>query len=395
MAINFPNSPSLNDIYTYAGRSWQWNGDAWQAYPGPALVGPTGPTGSGPTGPTGATGTPGPTGPASGPTGPTGPTGNSGTSGTTGPTGPTGPASGPTGPTGGIGPTGPTGTGPTGPTGASITGPTGSSGLTGPTGPTGSASITDGVKGQITVSDSGATWTVNANSITGGQIASGAIGSSQIASGGVSSGNIASGAINSSSLIGSGVIQGTNIASSTIDATKLSFSVPSLSGANSWSATNTFTASPGLIIQQSSGTASTGYRVGSTNCSVYSTTTFISVATPSGNVMVVQNTGGNGVQGTGPYTNTSDITLKENIQPITDALSIVGSMNGVYYNWKRDPKKVQHIGMIAQDVQPIIPSLVQSSPIDGKLGISYAQLVAVLINAVKELKAEVDALKAK
>lgn len=393
MAINFPSSPTVGDIYTYAGRSWQWNGEGWQAYPGPALVGPTGPTGTGPTGPTGATGTPGPTGPASGPTGPTGPTGTSGTSGTTGPTGPTGPASGPTGPTGDTGPTGPTGTGPTGPTGPSVTGPTGSSG---PTGPTGSASITDGVKGQITVSDSGATWTINANSITGGQVASGAIGSSQIASGGVSSGNIASGAINSSSLIGSSVIVGSNIAAGTIDATKLSFTPPSLTAANSWTATNTFTAAaPGIIIQPSSGsTASSGYRVGGTNCSVYSTSTFISVSTPVGNNMVVQNTGGSGVQGTGPYTNTSDITLKENIQTITGALSIVESLDGVYYNWKRDPKKVQQVGMIAQDVQAVIPSLVQASAVDGKLGISYAQLVAILINAVKELKAEVDALKA-
>jgi len=53
MAINFPSNPNVGDIYTYAGRSWQWNGTAWQAYPSPALVGPTGPTGNtGPTGPT-------------------------------------------------------------------------------------------------------------------------------------------------------------------------------------------------------------------------------------------------------------------------------------------------------------------------------------------------------
>lgn len=45
MAINFPSSPTVGDIYTYASRSWQWNGQGWQAYPGPASVGPTGPTG--------------------------------------------------------------------------------------------------------------------------------------------------------------------------------------------------------------------------------------------------------------------------------------------------------------------------------------------------------------
>ena len=29
MALSFPNSPSLNDVYTYGGKSWQWNGNYW------------------------------------------------------------------------------------------------------------------------------------------------------------------------------------------------------------------------------------------------------------------------------------------------------------------------------------------------------------------------------
>ena len=36
MAINFPNSPSPNDIYTYNSLSWLWNGTYWQVYPGPS-----------------------------------------------------------------------------------------------------------------------------------------------------------------------------------------------------------------------------------------------------------------------------------------------------------------------------------------------------------------------
>ncbi len=160
MAINFPTSPTVGQNYTYNSRTWQWNGEGWQAVPGPVIVGPTGATGgTGPTGPTGASGSAGsagPTGPTgdagtAGPTGPTGaastvagPTGPTGANGVNGPTGPTGADStvaGPTGPTGSSGPTGPTGangnTGPTGPTGA--TGPTGTSGTNGPTGPTGAA----------------------------------------------------------------------------------------------------------------------------------------------------------------------------------------------------------------------------------------------------------------
>lgn len=152
MAINFPTGPTVGQIYTYGSRSWEWNGDAWQAAPGPYTVGPTGPTGStGPTGPTGSTGATGPTG-ATGDTGPTGaqgvagPTGPTGSTGSTGPTGPTGDTglTGPTGPTGSTGSTGSTGpTGPTGDTGLTgPTGPTGSTGSTGPTGPTGDTGLT-------------------------------------------------------------------------------------------------------------------------------------------------------------------------------------------------------------------------------------------------------------
>lgn len=44
MPINFPNSPSLNQVYTFNGRSWEWTGVAWKAVT--AAYGPTGPTGA-------------------------------------------------------------------------------------------------------------------------------------------------------------------------------------------------------------------------------------------------------------------------------------------------------------------------------------------------------------
>jgi len=47
MAINFPTSPTVGQTYTYSGRSYQWNGNGWQAYPPPQIVGPTGPAGAG------------------------------------------------------------------------------------------------------------------------------------------------------------------------------------------------------------------------------------------------------------------------------------------------------------------------------------------------------------
>lgn len=190
MAINFPTSPTVGENYTFNTRTWQWNGEGWQAVPGPVIVGPTGATGgTGPTGPTGASGSAGsagPTGPtgangSNGPTGPTGdastvagPTGPTGANGSNGPTGPTGADStvagptGPTGPTGAAstvaGPTGPTGSaGPTGPTGAdsTVAGPTGPTGSSGPTGATGSAPSATYVRTSFTATGGQTTFTVS------------------------------------------------------------------------------------------------------------------------------------------------------------------------------------------------------------------------------------------
>jgi hypothetical protein len=87
MAIDFPNSPTLNQVFTVGSNSWKWNGTLWN------VVRQT--TGaSGPSGPSGAQG-------ASGPSGPSGASGATGPSGATGATGPSGP-SGPSGPGGAV-----------------------------------------------------------------------------------------------------------------------------------------------------------------------------------------------------------------------------------------------------------------------------------------------------
>ncbi len=81
-AINFPDSPNVNDTYVVDDRGWIWTGTTWQSLGASAIPGATGPTG-----PTGATGDTGPTGPTGadstvpGPTGPTGATGEQGVAG--------------------------------------------------------------------------------------------------------------------------------------------------------------------------------------------------------------------------------------------------------------------------------------------------------------------------
>lgn len=60
MPLDFPNSPTLSQIYTSGSQSWQWDGTVWKLITSVAPTGPTGPTGpagtAGPTGPTGASG---------------------------------------------------------------------------------------------------------------------------------------------------------------------------------------------------------------------------------------------------------------------------------------------------------------------------------------------------
>ena len=59
-ALDFPNSPTLNEVFTSGGTSWKWNGTVWNVVR--STAGATGP--SGPTGATGPSGPSGPDGPA-------------------------------------------------------------------------------------------------------------------------------------------------------------------------------------------------------------------------------------------------------------------------------------------------------------------------------------------
>jgi len=88
----------------------------------------------------------------------------------------------------------------------------------------------------------------------------------------------------------------------------------------------------------------------------------------------------------------SDERLKENIVQIDNAISIVESLEGVSFNWKKDGGK--SMGLIAQDVEKILPELV-STDNQGYKSIQYANLVAVLIEAVKEQQKQIDELQEK
>ena len=86
----------------------------------------------------------------------------------------------------------------------------------------------------------------------------------------------------------------------------------------------------------------------------------------------------------------SDANLKRNVCTLENSLDLVGALRGVRFNWAHNNKP--SVGLIAQEVQQIIPSLVHQTEAN-LLSVSYQNIVAVLIEAVKELSAKVTALE--
>lgn len=109
------------------------------------------------------------------------------------------------------------------------------------------------------------------------------------------------------------------------------------------------------------------------------------------NVMYVDNSGN--LVASGDVTTNSDVMLKENIVNIENAIDMVKSLNGVTFTRKSDPNHKRSIGLIAQDVEELIPEAVAEN--GGIKSVAYGNLVAVLVEAIKEQQKEIDELKEK
>jgi len=343
--------------------------------------GPAGPTGArGPTGPKGNTGATGATGPqgdagpqgAAGPAGPTGPTGSKGNTGATGPQGATGPtpahqwsgtslrfytgstwggyvnlkgATGSTGPKGNTGATGPAG--PQGPTGA--TGPQGLKGNTGSTGATGATGPTPAHQwsGTSLRFFNGSSWGsyVNLKGSAGAQGATGAKGNTG-----------ATGPQGPTGPTGATGAQGPAGANGSPDtAAQVRDKLKTVDGSGS-----------GIDADLLDGLHASSFAR-------------LSGATFSGTVTAPN------------FVSSSDARLKTNVTPIADALQKVQALTGVTYNMIEGGSR--EIGLIAQDVQAVAPEAVVETA--GLLRLAYGNLVGLLVEAIKDLSAEVEQLKGK
>lgn len=101
------------------------------------------------------------------------------------------------------------------------------------------------------------------------------------------------------------------------------------------------------------------------------------------------------------WNSTSDARIKENIVPVTNGVATVNALNPVRFSFKQDHlQEPNQYGLIAQELQQVIPDIVINTELDvgdveNVLGVSYSSLIPILIKAVQELSAEVEALKAK
>ena len=93
---------------------------------------------------------------------------------------------------------------------------------------------------------------------------------------------------------------------------------------------------------------------------------------------------------TGTVTAQSSIVLKDNVETIPNALSRVLNLRGVEWDYKSNG--THNVGVVAEEIEKEFPCLVHTGD-DGIKSVAYANIVGVLIEAVKDLKKEIDQLR--
>ncbi|AIX41628.1 baseplate wedge initiator [Synechococcus phage ACG-2014f] len=126
-----------------------------------------------------------------------------------------------------------------------------------------------------------------------------------------------------------------------------------------------------------------------TGIATLGTVNFSGVTTTVGNAFVGNDLSVLGTVNANDFNSTSDATRKEDVVEIEDALAKVLDLRGVTFNWKNG--EGSSAGVLAQEVQMVLPEIVKGDV--GNMSVQYNGIIALLVQAVKELSSEVEELK--
>lgn len=89
------------------------------------------------------------------------------------------------------------------------------------------------------------------------------------------------------------------------------------------------------------------------------------------------------------FVSSSDVRLKSDVETIANALALVSTLRGVRFTMDGN----RQVGVIAQEVEVVLPEVVQADAQTGQLSVAYGNITGLLIEAVKELSARVAELE--
>lgn len=332
--------------------------------------------------------------------------GATGATGTQGATGPQGTVAGPQGPDGGPGAQGADGgPGATGGQGAAgQKGADGSQGTTGPGGASIAYTTSTGTTSLSILPAAGSNINKNGGAILGGddnEIGTGNARYNSIVNGGE---NLITGSINSSVIAGGdrNIISGSEGNYNAIIASYES-TITSSEGGYRIIIGGTGNALTGSAVNNQGATIiGTGIEVAGARNTVYVNNQIVTGSLTVGGLDQLSTTKGR-IDATNDVVaySTSDINFKDNITPIIGSIDKVMKISGVEFDWKplTEEQKVwlhgndgHDVGVIAQEIEKVLPEVVTTRE-NGFKAVRYEKLIPLLIEAIKELKQEIDSLK--
>lgn len=95
----------------------------------------------------------------------------------------------------------------------------------------------------------------------------------------------------------------------------------------------------------------------------------------------------------GSIYNPSDEKLKENIKSVTiEQMDNLNKINPVCFSYKSDKTKLNHFGVLAQELENIFPELVNTNENSYK-SVNYQELIPIMLSKIKQMQNDIDELK--